>query len=139
MEALTLDRKTYEDALDYVNNGLPGASYLAQFSVTFPDGLNTANTLEICRVINAPTFENKVHLMKVCIQGRNVEVKCPNGEIEKFNMSKVDNSFDGFPLFQKDPLALTAIADAIYGYILKNMCGSRSPRKQPQNKRHKGY
>ena len=119
MEALTLNRQTYKDALAYVNKGLGDDSYVSLFSVTFPDGINTANALEICKVINAPSFENKVHLLRICIVGKNVEVKCPNGEIDKFCMNNVEDAFEAFPLFQKDPLALMAIADAIYGYILK--------------------
>ena len=119
MEALTLNRQTYKDALAYVNEGLGDDSYVSLFSVTFPDGINTANALEICKVINAPSFENKVHLLRICVVGKNVEVKCPNGDIEKFCMNNVDDMLEAFPLFQKDPLALMAIADAIYGYILK--------------------
>lgn len=119
MEALTLTHATYTEALDRINESLGEESYLSQFSVTFPEGINTASTLEICRIIQAPTFENKVRLMKICIEGKNVEVKCPNGETEKFCMSSVDDNFEGFPLFQKDPLALAAIADALYGHILK--------------------
>ena len=119
MEALTLDRSVYKDALAGINETLGDMSYISMFSVTFPDGINTANTLEICRVINAPTFENKVHLLRVCIAGRNVEVTCPNGEKEKFCMNNVEDNFEAFPLFNKDPLALIAIADSVYGYILK--------------------
>lgn len=119
MEALTLDRSIYQDALREINEGLGGESYISRFEVKFPEGINTANTLEICRVINAPNFDNKIHLMRICIVGKKVEVKCPNGEVEKFFMSNVDDSLEGFPLFQKDPLALMAIADCLYGYILK--------------------
>lgn len=121
MEAnkLTLDRSVYTDALRMVNEELGDQGYLALFTVTFPDGINTASTLEICRVLNAPTFENKVHLMKVCIEGKNVEVKCPNGEVEKFCLTNVEDNVEGFPLFKKDPLALMALADNLYGYILK--------------------
>lgn len=119
MEALTLTHAVYTEALDKINETLGDESYLSQFSVTFPKGINTASTLEICRVIQAPTFENKIRLMKICIKGKNVEVKCPNGETERFCMSSVEDNFEGFPLFQKDPLALAAIADALYGYILK--------------------
>ena len=119
MEALTLDRKTYKDAIAYVNETLGDESYISFFSVTFPEGINTANALEICKVINAPTFDNKVHLLRICVTGKNVEVKCPNGDTEKFCMNNVDDAFEAFPLFQKDPLALMAIADAVYGYILK--------------------
>ena len=119
MEALTLDRSVYKEALARINETLGDVTYISLFSVTFPDGINTANTLEICRVINAPTFENKVHLLRVCVAGKNVEVKCPNGDVEKFCMTNVDDNFEGFPLFQKDPLALLSIADSVYGYILK--------------------
>ncbi len=119
MEALTLNRNVYTEALQNINEALNGESYIAQFSVTFPEGINTANTLEICRVINAPTFENKTHLMRICIANKNVEVKCPNGDVEKFCMTNVEDNFEGIPLFAKDPLALMAIADCLYGYILK--------------------
>lgn len=129
MEAITLSRQTYEDALDQVNQGLGDASYISLFSVTFPEGINTANTLEICRVIQAPTMENKIHLMRICIQGKNVEVKCPNGDVEKFCMSNVGDNFEAFPLFQKDPLALLAIADSLYGYILKKYVRLSKPKE----------
>ena len=130
MEALTLDRSTYEEALLNINNTLGEKSYISGFSVKFPDGINTANTLEICRVINAPSFENKIHLMKVCIEGKNVEVTCPNGDVEKFCMSNINDNFEGFPLFQKDPLALMAIADSLYGYILKKYVRLSKPKEQ---------
>ena len=128
MEALTLNRKMYEEALDEVANGVGDESYLDQFSVTFPDGINTANTLEICRVIQAPTMENKLRLMKICIEGKNVQVKCPNGDTEKFCMSSQNDNFEGFPLFQKEPLALLAIADDLYGYILKKYVRLSKPK-----------
>ena len=118
-EAITLDRSVYTDAIRMVNEEVSDKGYLAMFTVTFPDGINTANTLEICRVLNSPTFENKVHLMKVCIAGKNVEVKCPNGELQKFCLSNIDDNTEGIPLFKEDPLALMAIADNLYGYILK--------------------
>jgi hypothetical protein len=119
MEALTLTRADYTEALKKINETLGDASYVSLFTVKFPDGINTASTLEICRTIQAPTFENKVNLLKICIEGKNVEVKCPNGDTEKFCMTNRENNFEGFPLFQKDPMALVAIADAVYGYILK--------------------
>lgn len=119
MEAITLTRQIYNEALQKVNEGLQGESYVSLFKVTFPEGLNTANALEICRVIQAPTMENKIHLMRICIQGKNVEVTCPNGEVEKFYMSNVDDALEAFPLFQKEPLAAIAISDNIYGYVLK--------------------
>lgn len=119
MEALTLDRSIYKEELDRINEGLDGKSYISLFSVTFPEGINTANALEICKVINAPTFENKLRLMRICIEGKKVEVTCPNGDKEKFCLTNVDDNFEGFPLIQKDPLALMAISDSLYGYILK--------------------
>ena len=79
-------------------------------------------------MLNAPTFENKIHILKICIAGKNVEVKCPNGEVEKFCISNVEDSFGAFPLFEKDPLALMAIADSLYGYILKKYV--RLPKAQ---------
>ena len=129
MEALTLTRETYEEALAKVNNGLDDKSYLAMFTVKFPDGINTANTLEICRVIQSPTLDNKIRLMKICIEGKNVEVTCPNGETEKFCMSNIGDNFEGFPLFQKDPLALLAIADDLYGYVLKKYVRLSKPKE----------
>lgn len=129
MEALTLNRDMYEEALEAVQTGVGNKSYLSQFTVTFPEGLNTANTLEICRVIQSPTFENEIRLMKICIEGKNVEVKCPNGDVEKFCMSNVNDNFEGFPLFQKEPLALMALADNIYGYILKKYVRLSKPKE----------
>jgi hypothetical protein len=129
MEALTLNRKVYKDAIAYVNETLGDESYISLFSVTFPDGINTANALEICRVINAPTLENKVHLLRICVTGKNVEVKCPNGDTEKFCMNNVDDAFEAFPLFQKDPLALMAISDSVYGYILKKYVRLSKPEE----------
>ena len=128
MEALTLNRRQYKDALAQINEILNDDSYVNLFEVKFPDGINTANTIEICRVVNTPTFDNKVHLMRICIAGKNVEVKCPNGETEKFCISNVEDSFGAFPLFEKDPLALMAIADSLYGYILKKYV--RLPKAQ---------
>ena len=119
MEALTLTRDNYTEALEAVNQGLGEKSYISMFKVTFPEGINTANTLEICRVIQSPSFDNKLRLMRICIVGKNVEVECPNGETASFCMNNLEDSLEGFPLFQKDPLALIAISDALYGYILK--------------------
>lgn len=128
MEALTLDRSVYKDTLAQINETLGEGSYLSLFSVTFPEGINTANALEICKVINAPTFDNKVHLMRICIAGKNVEVKCPNGDVETFCMTDEEDSFEGFPLIQKEPLALMAIADSLYGYILKKYVRLSKPK-----------
>ena len=129
MEALTLDRSIYKEEIDRVNRELDGKSYISLFSVTFPEGINTANTLEICRVINAPTFENKVHLMRICITGKKVEVTCPNGKQEKFCMNNLEDNFEGIPLFEKDPLALMAISDSLYGYILKKYVRLSKPEE----------
>ena len=134
MEALTLTRADYNEALEEVNKGLGDESYISMFEVTFPDGINTANTLEICRVIQNPTFENKIRLMKICIAGKNVEVKCPNGDVEKFCMTSPEDNLEGFPLFQKDPLALLAIADALYGYILKKYVRLSKPKEAAADK-----
>ncbi|MBP5792062.1 MAG: hypothetical protein J6W46_00260 [Spirochaetaceae bacterium] len=119
MEALTLDRSIYDNTLAKIEEDLHGESYVNEFKVTFPDGINTANTLEICRVVTEPTFANKKHLMGVCIEGKLVEVECPNGDREKFCMSSQNDNLEGIPLFKNDPLALIAIMDSLYGYILK--------------------
>ena len=119
MEALTLDRSIYTESLERINENLNGESYINQFIVTFPEGINTASVLEICRVIQAPSLENKIKLMRICITGRKVEVKCPNGDTEKFCLSNIEDNLEGIPLFESDPLALLAIADTLYGYILK--------------------
>ena len=79
--------------------------------------------------MNSPTFENKIRILKICIQGKKVEVTCPNGDIEKFCMSSTEDSFEGFPLFTKDPLALMAIADSVYGYILKKYVRLSKPKE----------
>ena len=129
MEALTLTRNDYTEALERINQGLGDESYISLFTVKFPDGINTASTLEICRVIQSPGFDNKLRLMRVCITGKNVEVTCPNGEVEKFCMSDPEDNLEGFPLFQKDPLALVAIADALYGYILKKYVRLSKPKE----------
>lgn len=129
MEALTLTHKIYDEAIEQVTTGIGEESYLSQFEVTFPDGINTAEVLEICRVIQSPTMDNKIRLMKICIAGRNVQVKCPNGEVEKFCMTNEADNFDAFPLFVKDPLALLALADTLYGYILKKYVRLSKPKE----------
>jgi hypothetical protein len=67
--------------------------------------------------------------MRVCITGKKVEVKCPNGEIKKFLMSNVDDLLESFPLFQDEPMALIAIADSLYGYLLKKYVRLSKPRE----------
>lgn len=117
MEAIKISREDYHDGLAQVAS-FDGV-YLDSFVVTFPEGINTAQTLAICRTIQNPTLDAKIQLMRICIAGKNVEVKCPNGDVEKFCMSGTDDSLEGFPLFKKEPLALIAIADSLYGYLLK--------------------
>lgn len=120
MEALKLTRKIYDEALEKIDEATRNeTAYLDQFIVEFPEGLNTANTMEICRVIQDSGFESKVHLAKICMAGKLVKVTCPNGEVEKFKLSSHEDSLEGFSLFAKDPLALWAIADCVYGFILK--------------------
>ena len=67
--------------------------------------------------------------MRVCIAGKNVEVKCPNGESMKFCMSNVDDVLEAIPLFKDEPLALVAIADSLYGYILKKYVRLSKPKE----------
>lgn len=131
MEALTLTRQDYIDGLANVDQASMNGTYLSQFKVTFPDGINTANSLEICRVMQAPTMENKIHLMRLCIAGKNVEVTCPNGDVEKFCITNFEDSVEGFPLFNKDPLALLAIADCLYGYVLKKYVRPSKKAQEP--------
>ena len=133
MEALTLTRNDYTEAVERINNSADDTGYLNEFVVSFPDGINTASVLEICRVIQSPTMENKIRLLKLCVIGRNVEVTCPNGEKEKFCMTNEGDSFDAFPIFQKEPLALIAITDAIYGHILKKYVRLSNARKKAAN------
>ena len=119
MEALKLTREVYNEALNKIDEVAINGAYLDQFSVEFPDGLNTASTMEICRVIQDSGFESKVHLLRLCIAGKNVKVTCPNGEVYTFKLGNAEDSIEGFDLFKKDPLALSALADTVYGYILK--------------------
>lgn len=119
MEALRLSRDIYNEALEKVEEVSKEKAYLDQFSVEFPEGLNTASTMEICRVIQDSNFESKVHIMRLCIAGKPVKVTCPNGEKETFKLGSAEDGLEGFELFKKDPLALIAIADIVYGYILK--------------------
>ena len=134
MEALTLTRKIYSETLDEVAAGMGDTTYLDQFEVTFPEGINTAEVLEICRVIQNPTFDNKIRLLKICITGKNVQVKCPNGEVQKFCMTNEADNFDAFPLFKDDPLALVAITDTLYGYILKKYVRLSKPKEAAAQK-----
>lgn len=119
MEALKLSRDVYNEAIEKVEEISKEKAYLDQFEFEFPDGLNTASTMEICRVVQDSSFEGKVHITRLCIAGKNVKATCPNGEVYTFKLGNVEDSFEGFDLFKKDPLALYSLSDVIYGYILK--------------------
>ncbi len=127
MEALTLSQKDFTEAINLANS--LDDQYTSMFEVTFPDGINKASVLEICRIMQAPSLENRVKLMKLCIVGKNVEVKCPNGDVEKFCMTNAEDSLDAFPLFEKEPFALIAIANSLYGYILKKSWRLSTPKE----------
>ena len=130
-ETITLKRKDYYDGLAHVQEAFgDDTSYLDGFIVSFPDGLNTANSFEICRALQDASFEAKVRLMRLCIAGKIVNVTCPNGEKESFCLSGPDDLLDGFPLFREDPLALIAISDCVYGYILKKYLRLSPPTEQ---------
>ncbi len=119
MEALKLSRNEYNEALEKVEQISIEKAYLDQFEIEFPEGLNTASTMEICRVIQDSSFESKVHILRLCIEGKNVKVTCPNGDVESFRLGSAEDGLEGIELFRKDPLALCALADTVYGYILK--------------------
>jgi len=120
MEAITLTRDDYVEGLAKAGKAIKDdKTYIGQFMINFPDGLNTASALEICRTLQEATLENKIRLAKICIAEKNVEVTCPNGDIEKFHLTTADSSLEAFELFQKDPFALIALADAVYGHVLK--------------------
>ena len=120
MEPLRISRKDYHDGVEKVGRAVRNnTAYLDQFTVEFPDGMNTASALEICRCIEDSSLENKIHIAKICMAGKLVKVTCPNGEEARFVLSSAADSLEGFEIFQKDPLALWAIADTVYGYLLK--------------------
>ena len=89
MEALTLSRKDYDEGLSKAAQSISasGQTYAEQFSVTFPDGLNNPSALEVCRIIQNADLESKIRLTKIMIADKNVEVHCPNGDVEKFHLS----------------------------------------------------
>lgn len=96
-----------------------GASYLDSFEIEVPQGMNTPAVLEICRCIQDQSFESKVRMAKLCLEGKVVNVTCPSGEKESFCLGSADAGLEGIPLFRKEPAALIAIADAVQGYLLK--------------------
>lgn len=133
MEALTLSRKDYHEGLEKVDSAvIDDMAYLDQFKIEFPEGLNTASTMEICRVIQDTSFESKVRLTRLCIAGKNVKITCPNGEPYTFKLGNAEDSIEGFDLFKKDPLALWAMADSIYGYILKKYLRPSTARAEAE-------
>lgn len=121
MEApIILTRKDYQEGLTNVMDAInESGTYMEQFKIELPEGMNTASTLQICRIMEKADLEAKINLMRVCLRGKNVKVTCPNGDLESFCMTNENDALEVFPLFQKEPLALTAIADCVYGYILK--------------------
>ena len=132
MEVLKLSRDVYNEALEKVEEVAKEKAYLDQFIIEFPDGINTASSLEICRSIQDSSLEGKVHLLRLCIAGKNVKVTCPNGEVYTFKLGAIDDSFEGFELFRKDRLALCALADTVYGYILKKSLRPSTARAEAE-------
>ncbi len=135
MEALKLTRNEYFEGLEKATKAAAdNTTYLDKFEISFPDGLNTASALEICRIMGDADLDAKIRLAKICVAGKNVEVKCPNGEVEKFHLNSPTDSFDAFPLFNKEPLALLALSDTIYGYVLKKSLRLSTPKVAAQVK-----
>ena len=128
---LTLNRKELVEGLNHIAEAQLGneESYLDSFKINFPDGVNTAATLEICRAIQDSSFESKVRLTRICIAGKVVEIVCPNGEKESFCLSNVNDNFEAFPIFVKEPLALIALSDAVYGFVLKKSVRLSKPKE----------
>ena len=133
-EKVTLTRAVYKDSVNIIEEFAKeqDTSYLDLFEVEFPDGLNTADSLEICRIVQSSGMESRDRLMRLCIAGKNVKVKCPNGESYTFCLGHVDDALGGLELFQKEPLARMAIADIVYGYVLKKSIRLPKPGKQPE-------
>lgn len=131
--AITITREDYTEALDKIEEVSAEKSYVDQFSFLFPEGLNIASTMEICRAIQNADFEGKVRLARICIAGKPVKVTCPNGEVEAFQLSDVNDGLEGFPIFQKEPFALMALADTIYGHIIKKSLRPSKPKQVPQD------
>lgn len=130
--AITLTRNDYTEALEKIEEVSAENSYVDQFTFEFPEGLNTASTMEICRAVQNADFDAKVRLARICIAGKNVKATCPNGEVEQFRLSDTNAGLEGIPLFQKEPFALMALADTVYGHILKKSLRPSMPKKAPQ-------
>ena len=119
MEARKINRQIYHEGIAQIENVIQDdKAYLDQFNIEFPEGLNTASTLEICRAIQEGSFEGKLHLMRLCIVGKTVKVTCPNGDIESFRLGNIDDGIDGFDLFKKEPLVLAIHAGLECGILL---------------------
>ena len=134
MAKLSLTRAVYKEGLQSIQEFAEkeDASYLDMFTVEFPDGLNTANSLEICRIVQNSDMASRDSLMRICIAGKNVSVTCPNKEKYSFCLGHPEDSLDGLELFQKEPLARMAIADIVYGYVLKKSIRLPAPEAQPE-------
>ena len=130
--AITLTRNDYTEALEKIEEVSAENSYVDQFTFEFPEGLNTASTMEICRAVQNADFDAKVRLTRICIAGKNVKATCPNGEVEQFRLSDTNAGLEGIPLFIKEPFALMALADTVYGHILKKSLRPSMPKKAPQ-------
>lgn len=129
MEALKLTRKDYEDGVLAAGNATVGGKpYMELFSVEFPDGINTGDVMEICRAIQDPSFEGRVRIAKLCIAGRKTRITCPNGQVYEFITAGKDDNLSALRCFKEEPMALIALADSVYGYILKKYI--RLPEKK---------
>lgn len=131
---LVLTHEVYNEALEKIAKGVEqhdGKSYTGSFQFKFPDGLNTASVMEICRAVQDSSFESQCRLARICIAGKNVECTCPNGEKEKFCLSDGESSFDAFPLFSKEPFALIALAEQVYGYVVKKSMRLSPAKAEP--------
>lgn len=132
--AIILTRNDYTEALEKIEEVSAENSYVDQFTFEFPEGLNTASTMEICRAVQNADFDAKVRLTRICIAGKNVKATCPNGDVEQFCLSDTNAGIEGIPLFINEPFALMALADTVYGHILKKSLRPSKPKKAPQDK-----
>lgn len=129
MESLELSREDYYGGLAAVAEASGDGTYLDRFKVRFPEGMNTASALEVCRLVQSPELEARVRLAKICAAGKPCEIETPDGKRHKFVLTSPDDSLDAFDAFKEHPLALLAFADSVYGYILKK---SVRPLKAPE-------
>lgn len=136
---MKLTRNDYHEGIKKIEEAVAdGTSYLDKFEFDFPDGINTASSLEICKGLSGATsFEDDIRITKLCILKKTVEVKCPNGDVEKFCMSEISDTLDAFPVFQKEPLALKALSDCIHGFLLKKYLRLSTKTQTPQTESKK--